>query len=223
MKFVLTLVCALFTTTAFALPSFTPQLVLKNQQGETSVNYIQYPGTTFIGGKIVANSIPSNLTGSTSYPVANTYAAVSAKLTPAMLLTGLAAGAGAVVAADTVLQGFNKVAGVQAQGLFPGTAQAISGAGAVSTVLMETTVTNAGSTYAVTLAAPSSQDGQIKIIKAITAMTGTVTMALTNVSMGGSWTPTGTTTLTFTSVGDSAVFIAIGAKWVYLGGSAVAS
>jgi len=222
MKYIFALVLGLFTATAFALPTFTPQLVLKNQQGETSVNYIA-PGTTFIAGKAAANSVVSNLTGSTAYPLANTYAAVSAKLTPAMLLTGYTAGAGVVASTDTVLQALQKLGGGQAQGIVPGTPQALSGAGAVSTSVIETTVTNAGSTYAVTLAAPSSIDGQIKIIKAVTAMTGTVTLALTNVSMGGSWTPSGTTTLTFTSVGDSAVFIAIGAKWVYFGGSAVAS
>ncbi len=228
MRSIFTLILLFATTTAFALPTFSPQLVLKNQQGETSVNYIQYPGTTFIGGKIVANTIPSNLTGSTAYPVANTYAAVSAKLTPAMLLTGFVAGAGTVASTDTVLQGFDKLAGTQvnilAQGLIPGTVEAITVAGAISTTIMESTVANAaGSTYAATLAAPSGQDGQIKIIKAVTTMSHTVTIALTNVSMGGAWTPTGTTTLTFTTAGDSAIFVAIGTKWVYLGGSAVAT
>ena len=53
MRLLLAATALLITTTAFALPTFTPQLVLKNQQGETSVNYVQYPGTTFIGGKIV--------------------------------------------------------------------------------------------------------------------------------------------------------------------------
>lgn len=223
MKFIVMSLLTLFTTTALALPTFTPQLVLKNQQGETSVNYIQYPGTTFIGGKAAANSVLSNLTSSTAYPLANSYAAVSAKLTPAMLLTGYAASAGVVASTDTVLQALQKLGGGQAQGIVPGTPQALSGAGAVSTSVIETTVTNAGSTYAVTLAAPSGIDGQIKIIKAITTMSGTVTMALTNVAFSGAYTPAGTTTLTFTNVGDSAVFIAVGSKWVYLGGSAVAS
>jgi hypothetical protein len=88
---------------------------------------------------------------------------------------------------------------------------------------METTVANAGgSTYAATLAAPSSQDGQLKIIKMSTA-THTVTLACTNIVFSGAYTPTGTTTLTFTSTGDSVVLMAVGSKWVYLGGSAVAS
>lgn len=46
MKSVCALIALLFTTTAFALPTFNPQLVLKNQQGETSINAIQ-PGTNF--------------------------------------------------------------------------------------------------------------------------------------------------------------------------------
>lgn len=102
--------------------------------------------------------------------------------------------------------------------------EAIGVAHALSLTIAESIVSNpSGATYAVTLAAPSAQDGQIKVIKAGATMTHTVTMALTNVTMGGSWTPTGTTTLTFTSAGQSAVFIAVGTKWVYLGGSAVAS
>lgn len=212
---------------AQALPTFTPTLLLVNQQGEKTPYGLVYPGTTFIGGKIAANSVMSNITGSIAYPVANTYAAVSAKLTPAMLLTGFSAAAGAVSATDTVLIGFNKVVGNQALGLTPGTPQALSGAGAVSVAVMETTVTNAGSTYAVTLAAPSGIDGQVKIIKAITAMTGTVTLAMTNISTPGFLVPTtgvsGTTTLTFTNVGDCAIFIAVGGKWQLIGGSAVAS
>jgi len=225
MRLVVCFLLSMFCLSAFALPTFTPQLVLKNQQGETSVNFIA-PGTTFIAGKAAANSVVSNLTGSIAYPLANTYAAVSAKLTPAMLLTGYVSGAGTVLAADTVLQALQKLNGNIAllqNGQLTPTVEAIAAAGALSTTIMESTVTNAGSTYAVTLAAPSAQDGQIKIIKSITAMAGTVTLALTNVSMGGSWTPTGTTTLTFSTVGQSAIFIAIGAKWVYLGGSAVAS
>lgn len=104
-------------------------------------------------------------------------------------------------------------------------ADALTAAGALSNSTGKSTVSNAsGSTFAVTLAAPSaSQDGQVKIIEAITAMAHTVTMALTNVVMGGGYTPTGTTTLTFTSVGDSAAFLAVAGKWVYQGGSAVAS
>lgn len=223
MRFLVTFLCAMFTTTALALPAFTPTLLLVNQQGEKTPYGIVYPGTTFIGGKVAANSVLSNITGSTAYPIANTYAAVSAKLTPAMLLTGYSAGAGVVASTDTVLQALQKIGGNEARGIQPGTPEAISGAGALSVSVMESTVTNAGSTYAVTLAAPSNQDGQIKIIKAITLMSGTVTLALTNVVMSGAYTPAGTTTLTFTSVGQSAIFIAVGAKWVYIGGSATAT
>jgi len=145
----------LFCSSTFALPTFNPQLVLKDQYGDTSVNYVA-PGTIF-------------------------------------------------------------------QGFFLKT-ETVSAAGALSTSASESLITNAsGSTFAVTLAAPSNQDGQIKIIKATTSMAHTITLALTNVSMSGGYTPSGTTTLTFTNVGDSAVFIAVGSKWVYLGGSAVAS
>lgn len=37
MRFLLSLCLTLFTVEAFALPSFNPELVMKNQQGETSV------------------------------------------------------------------------------------------------------------------------------------------------------------------------------------------
>lgn len=108
-------------------------------------------------------------------------------------------------------------------GTFTPQTETVSAAGAISITKMETTVSNAGgSTFAATLAAPSSQDGQIKIIVMGTA-THTVTVACTNVKFSGAYTPTGTTTLTFTNAGDSAVFIAVGTKWVYLGGTAVAS
>ncbi len=86
-------------------------LVLINQFGEESINTIQDAGSTFIGIPVAANSVLSNLTGSSAVPVANTYAAVSAKLTPAMLLTGFSAGAGTVAGTDTVLQSVNKLAG----------------------------------------------------------------------------------------------------------------
>ncbi len=227
MKSIYALLALLYTTAAFALPTFNPQLILVNPQGEKTPYGVVYPGTTFIGGKIAANSVVSNITGSIAYPVANTYAAVSAKLTPAMLLTGFTAGAGTVAASDTVLQGMQKIVGNQALGLTPGTPQALAAAGAVSVSVMETTVTNAGSTYAITLAAPSGIDGQVKIIKAITAMSGTVTLAMTNIATPGFLVPTtgisGTTTLTFTNVGDCVILIAVGGKWQLIGGSAVAS
>lgn len=109
-KFWLTLftisVLTVFINSAYAT---LPTLILKNQFGEQSNN-------TVIGGTCSlpasnANTIIGNLTGSTAAPIANTYAAVSAKLTPAMLLTGFVSGAGAVASTDTVLQAFNKVAG----------------------------------------------------------------------------------------------------------------
>ncbi len=95
------------TNSANAVP---PKLVLQNQFGETSINYVM-TGGNFIGGQIAANSIVSNLTGSVAYPLANSYALVSAKLTPAMLLTGYTSGAGVVASTDTVLQGINKLNG----------------------------------------------------------------------------------------------------------------
>lgn len=142
------------------------------------------------------------------------------------VLTGLSAGAGVVASTDTILQAFNKTAGNDAlikNGTFSPTTETVSAAGAISTTVMETTVANGtGGSYAATLAAPSSQDGQLKLIKMSTA-THTVTLACTNIAFSGAYTPAGTTTLTFTSTGDSAVFIAIGTKWVYLGGSATAT
>ncbi len=99
----------------------------------------------------------------------------------------------------------------------------VAAAGAISTTLRETVLNNATSgTYAATLAAPSGQDGLLKLIKMGTA-THTVTLAMTNIAMSGGYTPAGTTTLTFTATGDSAILMALGSKWVYLGGSAVAS
>lgn len=155
MRLLTVLITVLFSISSFALPTFNPQLVLKNQFGEVSNN------------AILAGSQFSSFIFST---------------------------------------------------------QTVSAAGALSTVIPESLITNAsGSTFAVTLAAPSNQDGQIKVIKAVTSMAHTITLAMTNISMSGGYTPTGTTTLTFTNVGDSAVFMAVGSKWVYLGGSAVAS
>lgn len=101
----LSLLCV--SSAAFAV---VPTLILKNQFGEQSNNTV-LGGTGSLSTAIAANSVLSNLTGSSAAPVANTYAAVSAKLTPAMLLTGFVSGAGTVAATDTVLQGFNKLAG----------------------------------------------------------------------------------------------------------------
>lgn len=137
-------------------------------------------------------------------------------------LSGLSIAAGALTSADTILQGFNKL-GALPNGTFTPTSETVSVAGAISTTKMETVLANAaGSAYAATLAAPSSQDGQLKILKMTTA-TSAVTLACTNIAFSGAYTPTGTTTLTFSATGHSAVFMAVGAKWVYLGGSAAAT
>ncbi len=142
------------------------------------------------------------------------------------VLTGFTAAAGTVSSADSVLGAFQKLGGNTTQlknGTFTPAPETVSVAGAISTTLMETIVANAaGAPYAATLAAPSSQDGQIKIIKMTTA-TNPVTLACTNIVFSGAYTPTGTTTITFTSTGDNAIFMAVGTKWVYLGGSAIAS
>lgn len=94
------------STAAFAVQ---PTLILKNQYGEQSNN-------TVIGGTCslpasATHTILSNLTGGTATAIANTYAAVSAVLTPAMLLTGFSSGAGTVAGTDTVLQAINKLSG----------------------------------------------------------------------------------------------------------------
>lgn len=107
--------------------------------------------------------------------------------------------------------------------IIPLPVQTLSAAGAISLTALETVLSNATvSSFAVTLAAPSSQDGQMKILKMTTA-TSTVTLAMTNIAMSGSYTPTGVATLTFSVVGHSAVLMAVGSKWVYMGGSAIAS
>lgn len=142
--------------------------------------------------------------------------------TTSTLLTGLAAGSGAIAAGDTVLEAFGKLLALQ-RGKITFNSETISAAGALSTSIGESLVNNAsGADFAVTLAAPSSQDGQIKAIKLGTA-THKATLALTNVAMPGGVTPTGSTTATFESTGDCLLLMAIGAKWQYLGGSAVIS
>ncbi len=85
-------------------------LILINQFGEESDNFVQ-GGDANLATPIAANTILSNITGSSASPVGNTYAAVSAKLTPAMLLTGFTSGAGTVSATDTVLQAIQKLSG----------------------------------------------------------------------------------------------------------------
>lgn len=97
----------LFSVTAFATEP--PTLNLQNQYGETSINHVM--AGNFVGSQIAANSILSNLTGSTTYPAANSYTAVSVKLKPTMLLTGFSAAPGTLSASDNVLQGLQKLAG----------------------------------------------------------------------------------------------------------------
>lgn len=79
----------------------------------------------------------------------------------------------------------------------------------------------AGAPYAITLAAPSNQDGQLKVLKAVAVMTSAVTLAMTNITTSPG--VAANTTLTFTNAGNSVVLMAVGAKWINLGGSAVAS
>jgi len=137
-------------------------------------------------------------------------------------LSGLSIAAGTVSSADTVLQAFNKLAALNNATFVP-LSQTVSVAGAINTTSMLTVLANAaGAPYAATLAAPSSQDGQIKILKMTTA-TNAVTLACTNIAFSGAYTPTGTTTLTFSATDHSAIFMAVGSKWVYLGGSAAAT
>lgn len=125
-----------------------------------------------------------------------------------------------MIAKSVVTNQFGEVAINVPSALVP---QVLAAAGAIDITVVETLFNNGTSgTFAATLAAPSGIDGQVKILKLGTA-THTVTIALTNVVMSGGYTPTGTTTLTFTSTGQSAVLIAVGSKWVYLGGSAVVS
>jgi len=226
------------------------KMVLVNQFGEESINALEgtvlplvplsnivllsgatAPVNATTGANVadVGSLYIAQDTGASYYNtgtlVSPTWTAIGAGTT-STLLTGFVAGAGTVSAADTVLQGFDKLVGNQSA-LQNGTptfqSETVAAAGALSTTKAESLVNNGTSgTYAVTLAAPSSQDGQMKVIKLGTA-THTVTLACTNISFSGAYTPAGTTTLTFTSTGDCAILMAVGAKWQYLGGSAVAS
>lgn len=85
-------------------------LILINQFGEESDNYVQ-GGDADIATPIAANTILSNITAGVASPIGNTYADVSAKLVPTMLLTGFVSGAGTVAAADTVLESIEKLTG----------------------------------------------------------------------------------------------------------------
>jgi hypothetical protein len=103
--------------------------------------------------------------------------------------------------------------------------ETVIAAGALSATAPKSILQNGtGATFAVTLAAPLvTQDGQVKMIKCETTMLHTITLAMTNIKQSGSTTPTGTTTLTFTNVGDCVLLVACGLKWNVIGGSAVAS
>lgn len=137
------------------------------------------------------------------------------------LLTGFAAAAGTVSATDSILAAIQKIVGNMTA--LQTAAETVAAAGAISTVIPESILNNAsGSDYAATLAAPSSQDGQIKVLKMVTA-THHVTVAMTNIAAPGGYTASGTTTITFANVGDSAILMAVGAKWQYMGGSAILS
>lgn len=247
MKNALMLALLLVSTAALAAPSL---LIVKNQFGEQS-NFTNIgPALPLAGAAnvIIMNGATAPVDGTTGDNIAAKGSVYIARDTGAMyynsgvitnptwtaigagttstLLTGFAASAGVVAASDTVLVGFNKLAGSVADlknGKLTPSSETVAAAGALSTTVMESVVNNAtGSDYAITLAAPSSQDGQIKIIKFGTA-THAATLACTNIAFSGAYTPTGTTTLTFSIAGQSAVFMAVGTKWVYLGGSAVAS
>lgn len=245
----LVLALCLFSAAAQAAPS---KLVLTNGFGEQSQNLVGGAGVPLAGSANVilmtGATTPVNGgsgTGATLAAKGSLYIAqdtgvlyqnTNTKASPtwtastgtgiSAVLTGLSAAAGTITAADTILVGFNKAQGNDAQlknGTFTPTSETVSAAGAISVSAMETVLANAsGSDYAATLAAPSSQDGQIKILKLTTA-THAVTVACTNVAFSGAYTPAGTTTLTFSITGQSAIFMAVGTKWVYLGGSAVAS
>lgn len=232
-----------FSTAALAAPTL---LVVKNQFGEQS-NFTNVGASLPLAGSanvILLNGATAPVDGTTGdniaakgsiYIARDTGAAyynsgtitnpawtVFAAANASGLLTGLSVSAALLASSDTVLQGFNKLGALQ-NGTFVPTSETVAAAGAISTTAMVSVVNNAsGSDYAITLAAPSSQDGQLKIIKFGTA-THHATLAMTNIAMSGAYTPTGTSTLTFSITGQTAVFMAVGAKWVYLGGSAIAS
>jgi hypothetical protein len=235
---------AFLVTDAFAA---TPsKLMLTNEFGEKHQNVVGGNGVPLPGSAnvILMNGATAPVDGTTGLNVAAKgslyiaqdtgalYQNTGTKVSPAWsnvgastltaTLSGLSISAGAISSSDTILQAFNKL-GALPNGTFTPTSETVSAAGAISTTKMESVLANGtGSDYAATLAAPSSQDGQIKILKMSTA-THAITLACTNIAFSGAYTPTGTTTLTFSISGQTAVFMAIGSKWVYLGGSAVAS
>lgn len=110
---------ALFMTGSyFTFAQVPPTLILKNQYGEQSNNTVLGGSLVGLNGTtaIAANTVVSNLQGTTALPQANTYANVSEKLLPTMLLTGFTAGTigASIVGTDTVIQGLQKLAGNKA-------------------------------------------------------------------------------------------------------------
>jgi hypothetical protein len=92
--------------------------------------------------------------------------------------------------------------------------QAVTGAGALTLGKTYHSLSNSsGSTYAVTLAAPTAaEDGIVKAIKMIAGDgTNTVTLALTNVAGGSA-----STTATFDSAGETLIVQAAGGKWIVI-------
>lgn len=219
------------------------KMQLENQFGEKSENYI-LPGVFFSGatapvnGTTADNLAPKGAlyiaedtgvlyqnTGTLSASVWQVVPSGTAAVL-ATVLTGFVAGAGVVANTDTVLQGINKLAGSVADlknGKLTPASETVAAAGALSTTVPESLINNAsGGSIAVTLAAPSSQDGQLKLIKLGTA-TNPATLAMTNIKGPGFSTLLGTTTITFTATGDCAILMAVGAKWQLIGGNAVVS
>jgi hypothetical protein len=126
---------ALLVLTLPQIASAFPTLVLKNQYGEESINYV-LAGTCAVPASS-ANTILSNLTGSTAAPIANTYAAVSVKLLPTQLLTGFTSGAGTIAGTDTVLQAIEKLSGdVQNKALKTFTSAAGAGGAATEALVV---------------------------------------------------------------------------------------
>lgn len=90
--------------------------------------------------------------------------------------------------------------------------QSITAAGAISLLASHVKITGpASSTYAVTLAAPTTA-GQVMVVEMIaTTSTNAVTLALTNAA-GGS----GATSASFDAAAETLVLVSANGKWVVL-------
>lgn len=89
-----------------------PKIVLENQFGEVSDNWIKDSDGGLVPAAAVADgTVIANLSGSEDFPSAVTLADLSEVLEPTMLLTGYTSGAGTVAATDTVLQAIQKLNG----------------------------------------------------------------------------------------------------------------